>query len=218
MAKPFPMENPLNDQQIQKINEIAKLPPEKQQAELSSFLKTLNPEQIEFLKSQQGNGGKGGSCPFCNIAQGKIASKVIYEDNDLMAVLDINPAGKGHSIIFPKEHFETVPQMPDKISGRMFILANKISKKAFDMVKAEGTNVIVSNGAAAGQTLGHAMIHVIPRFKDDGLSFSWQGKRAEDKDLDKILKDLKGITLEDEAAKPKPPEEVEWDDFDESLP
>ncbi len=212
------MDSPLTDAQIQKINEIAKLPPEKQQAELNSFLKTLNAEQMEFLKSQQRETTRTGPCPFCNIAQGKIPSKVIFEDNEIMAVLDINPATKGHAIVFPKEHFETTSQMPDKMAGKIFTLANKISKKAIDAVKAEGTNIIASNGAIAGQNLGHAMIHVIPRFKDDGLSFLWQGKRADEKELEKLQKDMKGITLDEDVVKPQQPIEIDDEDFEDMVP
>lgn len=212
------MDSPLSDAHIQKINEIAKLPPEKQQAELNAFLKTLNAEQIEFLKSQQRDGARAGPCPFCNIAQGKIPSKVIFEDNEVMAVLDINPASSGHAIVFPKEHFETTSQMPDKLSGKIFTLANKIAKKVIDVAKAQGTNIIVSNGGIAGQNVAHAMVHVIPRFKDDGLSFLWQGKRADDNDLEKLQKEMKGITLEEDVIKPQQPIEIDDEDFEDMIP
>ena len=68
---------------------------------LNEFLKTLNPEQIEFLKSQQGS-----QCVFCAITEGKIPAKKVYEDDSLIGALDINPANKGHVILFPKVHSE----------------------------------------------------------------------------------------------------------------
>lgn len=213
------MENPLTEEQIKKLNEIAKLPRDKQQSELQSFLKTLSKEQYEYLlKQQQGGNGEGSSCPFCSIGQGKIPAKVIYEDNEMMAFLDINPANKGHTLIIPKEHFEVSTQMPDKLAERMFLLANKISKKLYDTLEAAGTNIYLANGAMAGQNAPHVLLHVIPRYKDDGLSLTWQGKKADEKELEKIRNDLKGITMEDKVVKQEVPEEIQDDDFDEYTP
>ena len=180
------MENPLSDEQIKKINEIAKLPPEKQQPELQSFIKTLAPEQLEFLQSQQQTQG----CLFCSIAEGKIESKKIYQDDSVMAVLDINPAIPGHVLVFPKKHVQVLTQLSDEESAYLFKIANKISAVIFDNLKAEGTNIFIANGHAAGQNSPHAIIHVIPRFSKDGLSLSWKGKKVSEEALDELKKKL----------------------------
>ena len=91
------MSDPLTKEQLDKINEISKLPADKQKEEFSKFLEELDEEQIEFLKQQQGKS----QCLFCNISDGKISSYKIYEDDGVLGILDINPASKGHVIVFP---------------------------------------------------------------------------------------------------------------------
>lgn len=192
------MENPLSEEQIKKINEIAKLSQEKQQQELQGFIKTLSPEQLEFLQSQQQNQG----CLFCSIAEGKIESKKIYQDDKVMAVLDINPAIPGHVIVFPKKHVQVLTQLSDEESAYLFKIANKISAVVFDNLKAEGTNIFIANGHAAGQNSPHAIIHVIPRFSKDGLSLSWKGKKVSEEALDEIKKKLENkVKLEEKVIK-----------------
>ncbi|MBI2109664.1 HIT domain-containing protein [Candidatus Woesearchaeota archaeon] len=187
-------EEQLNQEQIEELNNLASLPKEEQQAELQKFLKKLSPEQIEFLKKQQGNG-----CIFCSITEGKIPSNVIYEDNHVIAVLDINPASRGHTLVIPKKHYAVTALMPDKEAEHLFNIANKISKALFDNLKSEGTNIFVANGVIAGQNVAHAVVHVIPRYKDDGLNFFWAGKKANDKDMGDIKKLLAGkIKIEEE--------------------
>ncbi|MEK6826636.1 MAG: HIT domain-containing protein, partial [Nanoarchaeota archaeon] len=135
-------------------------PIEEQKKELPGFLKTLSREQVEFLKRQQGT-----SCPYCAIAEGKIEARKVYEDENLIGALEINPANKGHVVLFPKKHYEILNQIEDV--GHLFNIAKRISGAIFESVKAEGTNIFVSNGASAGQTVPHVAVHIVPRFKDD---------------------------------------------------
>ncbi|HLD15515.1 MAG TPA: HIT domain-containing protein [Candidatus Nanoarchaeia archaeon] len=180
------MKNPLSEEQIKKINEISKLQADKQQIELQKFLKTLNPEQIEFLTKNQ-----KGECPFCSIVSGKIPAKKIHEDDTVIAALDIRPANPGHLIVFPKKHYSLTAQMPDNEASHLFKIANKLAGKVFDVVKAEGTNIFVANGFVAGQTSPHVLVHVIPRFKDDNVIFQWEPKKIDNKENEKILSSLK---------------------------
>lgn len=176
-------ENPLSKEQIEELNNLAKLPIEEQKSKLNEFLKTLTPEQMEFLKSQQ-----GGQCVFCAIAEGKISAKKIYEDDFLIASLDINPANKGHVILFPKVHVEILSLMKDV--GHLFNVANRISSVVFETTNAEGTNIFVANGLAAGQKMPHVVVHIIPRFKDDKVNFGWDKKEISEEDMDKLVKSM----------------------------
>ncbi len=208
------MNNPLTEEQITRINEISKLSPEEQSKELQEFLKTLSPEQIEFLRSQQQQG-----CIFCKIAQGGIESKKVYEDNNFMATLDINPANKGHVIIFPKEHYEFLSDLPNNLN--LFDTIKKLSSIIVKTVKAEGINVIIANGAAAGQKIPHFIIHLIPRFNGDDINFSWNPKKIEDKEMDGIETSLKEEISNYfyKKEEEKVVEEVESEeDFDERIP
>ncbi len=192
------MDNPLSEEQIKRINEIAKLLPEKQQPELQKFLKTLSKEQIAFLQAQQ----QGPSCVFCSIAEGKVDSKRVYQDDNVLAVLDINPANLGHTLVFPRKHVEIIAQLNEDEQAHIFKVANKIAAVLFDTLKAEGTNIFVANGPAAGQNTPHALVHVIPRFKDDKLQLTWAGKKASEKDLENIKLKLEGkIKFEEKVLK-----------------
>ncbi len=174
-------DTPLTEQHIKELNDIARLPPEQQQQRLQTFLKTLTPEQIDFLKKQQ-----GGECLFCSLADGKIPSKKIYEDSAYLAVLDIKPASKGHVLLFPKKHYQLLGQMSDEETGKLFVLANKLSRVVFETVKAEGTNIHLANGGAAGQTMPHVVVHIIPRWKNDHVGFFWEGQKIDEQEMNAL--------------------------------
>ena len=176
-------ENPLTEEQIEELNEIVKLPQEEQQKKLPKFLQKLNKEQVEFLKKQQGNG-----CVFCSIVEGKILAKKVYEDTYVMAVLDINPANKGHVILFPKYHFEILSLIKDV--GHLFNIANKISSAVFEVTKAEGTNIFVANGVVAGQRVNHVLVHIIPRFNNDKVNFTWDKINVNEEEINNIAKKI----------------------------
>ena len=172
-------ESPLTKEQIEELNRISQLPLEEQKKELPGFLKKLGPEQVEFLKTQQGT-----SCPYCAIAEGKIQARKVYEDENLIGALEINPANRGHVVLFPKRHYEILNQMEDV--GHLFNVAKRISGAVFEVMKADGTNIIVSNGAVAGQMIPHVAVHIVPRFKDDKFKLGWEKADIKDKEMDKI--------------------------------
>ena len=95
----------------------SQLTPE-QQEELQEKLKNMSPEELQEFQKKQ--------CIFCQIIAGKIPSKKIYEDEKCLAVLDINPAAKGHLLLLPKEHYAIMPQIPDKILSHLFLVSKKL--------------------------------------------------------------------------------------------
>ncbi|MAG47103.1 hypothetical protein CL617_00730 [archaeon] len=197
--------SPLSEEQIKELNEIASLPQDKQKERLEPFLKSLNPEQVEFLKKQQ---GQGQECLFCAIRDKKIESKVVYEDNNILAVLDVSPANKGHVLVMPKDHIAFSTEMEDV--GHLFNVANQVSKKIYEVFQT-GSNIFVANGPEAGQRLNHVVVHVIPRFSEDGINFQWEGKKIEDKEMDEIFGKMKmeSIGKKEEVKKEVTPEEKE---------
>ena len=174
-----------------KIEEIKKelmgLEGEEQQKKLQEILAELSPEEREQLVGKQQQ-----QCPFCLMAEGKIPVKTVYEDDEVMAILDINPATKGHTLVFPKEHAQIMGQVNSKVQGKLFTVANKVAAALFDSIGAEGTNVVLSNGAIAGQTSPHVLLNVIARFKDDGVAIGWQPKKADEGELEKLAEEIKG--------------------------
>ncbi len=109
-------------------------------------------------------------CIFCQIIDGKIPSRRVYEDDICVAILDINPANPGHVLILPKEHHPIMPLMPEADAAHMMQVAKKVSQAMIRGMKSQSTNIFAANGSAAGQKAPHFMIHVIPRNQGDGVT------------------------------------------------
>lgn len=134
---------------------------EEQRAQLEEKLKNMSPEELkEFQKKQ---------CIFCQIVAGKVPSKKLFEDDSCIAILDVNPAARGHILLLPKEHYAIMPQLLDKELSHLFLISKSLSRMLLKVLKAEGTNVFVANGLAAGQRAQHFLIHIIPRKPGDAL-------------------------------------------------
>lgn len=120
-------------------------------------------------------------CIFCKLANGVFATNSIYEDENFNVILDASPANKGHALILPKEHFQDVFEIDEEILGKAMILAKKVAARQMEVLKCDGVNIIQNNKEAAGQTVMHYHLHVIPRFKHDGQKMSWQPHEVEQK-------------------------------------
>jgi histidine triad (HIT) family protein len=113
-------------------------------------------------------------CTFCKIIDGTYENSNIYEDDSLIAFLDIHPVNAGHILIVPKKHAELISELDDETTGRMFILAKEINKALRKSgVKLEGINYFLADGEAAGQEVFHTHFHLIPRFAGDGFGLKF---------------------------------------------
>jgi len=130
-------------------------PTPEQIKEMQEKIAKMSPEELkEFQKKQ---------CIFCHIIAGKVPSKKVYEDDQVYAVLDINPAQSGHILLLPKEHYAIMPQLPADTLSHIFLVAKKLSNALLRVLDAKGSNILVANGVAAGQKAQHFMVHIIPR-------------------------------------------------------
>lgn len=134
------------------------------------------------------------ACIVCDILDDKIPSKKVYEDDAAVAVLDINGANPGHCFVIPKNHYPIIEQVPDNEIGRLFQAANKVSSAIFESLGAQGTNIFVANGVAAGQTIAHVTINVIPRKTNDGINLQWHPKRLDEEEISTVELKLKEQT------------------------
>lgn len=120
------------------------------------------------------------NCIFCKIAAGEIPSATVYEDDDFRAILDIAPAHKGHTIILPKTHAANLFELPDSIAGKLLPVAKKIATALKEELGCDGINILQNNGTAAGQTVFHLHVHIVPRYEGDGILPVWpQGSYKE---------------------------------------
>ncbi len=107
-------------------------------------------------------------CIFCKIVAGQMPAIKVYEDDRVLAFLDINPRNPGHTLVIPKKHAETILDLSEKDSGELFERVRKIASSAKESMKADGISIIQNNYRAAGQVVGHVYFHVIPRFESEG--------------------------------------------------
>lgn len=126
------------------------------------------------------------NCIFCKIANGEIPSKSIYEDEDFNVILDLGPATRGHALILPKEHAANLFELPDETAQKIMVLAKKLGRQMMQNLKADGLNLVQNNGEAAGQTVHHFHLHLIPRYQDDGQHILWEPKESAPEQLEEI--------------------------------
>ena len=106
-------------------------------------------------------------------------------------ILDLGPAAKGHALILPKNHFANLFEIPEEVEAKAFVLAKKIATKMKKVFACDGVNIVQNNGIAAGQTVFHFHIHLIPRYEQDGAGVSWKPGTLTDDARDEILQKWK---------------------------
>lgn len=128
-------------------------------------------------------------CLFCKIIAGEIPSTAVYEDDDFKAILDVNPAARGHVIIIPKKHASNIYELEDEDAAKVFPIAKRIAAALQKTYGCDGVNVLQNNGEAAGQTVFHLHVHVVPRYYGDGVQIMW--KPGETPNLDEVANEIK---------------------------
>jgi histidine triad (HIT) family protein len=120
-------------------------------------------------------------CVFCEIAHGETEAQIVFEDEISLAFLDFRPLFPGHSLLIPREHVETLPDLPDELVGPYFTNAKLLSRAIPDAMGAEGSFVAINN--VVSQSVPHLHVHVVPRVKKDGLrGFFWPRTKYEGDD------------------------------------
>lgn len=130
------------------------------------------------------------NCIFCKIINNEIPSYKLYEDETVLAILDISQATKGHTLVLCKEHYETLLDVPEETLSHMMQVVKELSQRIYERTQAKGLNILNNNYPAAGQSVPHFHIHIIPRY-DDEDGFNPVFKENKNPDLDEIYKLLK---------------------------
>ena len=130
---------------------------------------------------------KDDACIFCKIANGEIPAATLYEDEDFRVILDLGPASKGHALILPKEHAANLFELPDEIGAKVLKVAKNVGGRLQQGLGAAGLNVVQNNGEAAGQTVFHFHVHLIPRYTDDNVRVGWIPGKLTEEDKQEIL-------------------------------
>jgi histidine triad (HIT) family protein len=126
------------------------------------------------------------SCIFCRIANGELPSAKVFETDRALAFLDINPVNLGHTLLVPKAHHATLADLPEDIAAHLGSLLPRLCKAIRAAAGVEHLNIIMNNGAVAGQTVDHAHWHIIPRFRGDAVRWPWTHVGLEPGELDRM--------------------------------
>ena len=133
-------------------------------------------------------------CVFCNMINKEMHRDMLYEDDDVVAFLDIAPVNQGHLLVIPKTHYENIFDVPEETLQKI-ILAVKKMAQVLDKI-SDGISVVSNNKKAAGQVVNHLHFHVIPRLEGDGFRH-WPGKEYEsEEEMKKMTEELKKIVSE----------------------
>ena len=133
---------------------------------------------------------KKDDCIFCKIADGEIPSRTLYEDKLFRVILDLAPATRGHALILPKEHADNLYDLPEETAAAVMVLAKKLALVMRERLSCDGLNLVQNNGEAAGQTVSHFHLHMIPRYINDGQTLGWAPSEPAEEELDEVKKIL----------------------------
>ena len=131
---------------------------------------------------------KKDDCIFCKIANGEIPSTSLYEDDMFRVILDLGPASKGHALILPKEHFANLYEIQDAYATKAMLLAKRMSKAMVKALDADGFNLVQNNGEAAGQTVFHFHMHLIPRYAEQKGIVEWEPGETTPEEMQEIAR------------------------------
>ena len=129
-------------------------------------------------------------CIFCKIANGEIPSKTLYEDEQFRVILNTGAATRGHALILPKKHADNLFELPDELAAEVMKLAKKMALTLKGKLHCDGLNLVQNNGAAAGQTVSHFHLHVIPRYEGDNQNINWVPGQPSQDELESVRKEI----------------------------
>ena len=125
-------------------------------------------------------------CIFCKIANGEIPTNTIFENEDFRVILDVGPATRGHALVLPKKHYADIYEIPEDVLAEAVKVGKKVATILKDKLGCDGMNLVQNNGEAAGQTVMHYHLHIIPRYKDDGQHILWKPTSPSAEELEEI--------------------------------
>lgn len=134
------------------------------------------------------------SCIFCKIIDGEIPSVKLYEDEQVLAFFDISQVTKGHTLVIPKKHHESIYDLPENVAAHTYSVIPKIASALKQTFEPKGLNIVNNNGEAAGQTVFHYHVHLVPRYGESGIHGSLWGNTSNDVDINQLTAYAKQVT------------------------
>jgi histidine triad (HIT) family protein len=129
-------------------------------------------------------------CIFCKIITGQIPAAKVYEDDSVLAFMDIGPISDGHTLIVPKQHYQKVHECPPEVLADIWAKLGKIAGAVSLAMNSDGYNVLCNNGRAAGQLVDHLHFHIIPRMTGDGVFNRWPAFKYPDGKMEVLARKI----------------------------
>jgi histidine triad (HIT) family protein len=176
----------------QLIEQLRKLPKE-QAMSLKEEIEEASPEELEeFIKNQ--TKAQDSKCVFCEIISGKIPSIKVYEDQDILAIMEIMPASKGHLLVIPRQHYQFIQEIPEVLLNKIFYFVKTLSPIMVKVLNAKALSIYIPQGQLAGQRIQHFVVNMIPRYEADNIAFDWEHKKADEKELKDLADKIKKVS------------------------
>ncbi len=148
-------------------------------------------------------------CVFCMIVAKKIPSKIVYEDQALLGIMDINPASKGHIIMIPKKHYNNIYEIPQDEFLQYMNVTRAVGYAILLSLAPNNVELLYTKELTKGSITPHALIHLIPRYNEDTINHVWQPLKMEESDFTAIANAIKSaIEQVKNAEVPKPTNNV----------
>jgi histidine triad (HIT) family protein len=135
------------------------------------------------------------NCIFCKIVRGEIAATLVHQDELTLAFMDIGSVNPGHMLVAARPHVENLQGMDDRLAAAMFQTAARVARAADQALHPQGISVYQANGTAAGQTVFHAHIHVLPRWENDGMELTWPVRNPPREELETVAARIRAALL-----------------------
>lgn len=131
-------------------------------------------------------------CPFCAIVAGEAPASMVFEDERVVAFLDLEPANPGHALVVPRAHASGLADLPPDVGGHLFTVGQRVAGALRHTHDPDGINFFLADGAAAGQEVFHVHLHVIPRHTDDDVTFDAPRLEVTRAELDEATERVRG--------------------------
>lgn len=128
-------------------------------------------------------------CIFCKIINKEIPGKIVYEDDECMAFLDLSQATYGHTLVIPKKHYANILEVDDETLAHVMKIVKNLANQIVEKLDAKGVNVLTNTNEVAGQTVHHFHIHILPRYDENELKIEFTDHNN-DVDLDEVYKKI----------------------------
>ncbi len=142
-------------------------------------------------------------CEYCEIVEREGKAPILYIDEELVVAIKDKVMAPGQITIFPRKHYTILEMVPELLIAKCSVVANKVSMALFESLGCQGTNILISNGLASGQSVPHFGIEVIPRIEEDKVGLTWEGKQLNDDEFEMTMRALVEDVKKAQAEKAK---------------